>query len=718
MKIAVVYNRERKNVINLFGVPNRETYSLIAIKRIVDALKKGGHQVETLEGDKQLITSLEKFMPRVIKGEIPGMVFNISYGIQGQARYTHVPSILEMVGIPYVGSGPLAHSLALDKVVAKMIFRQNGLPTPDFAVLETPDFELPDLSFPLIVKPKNEAVSFGLKVVNNAQELREGAQIIFDKFRQPVLAEQYIEGREINMGLIGNNPPETLPPVELIFGEGPPVYTYEDKVHQSGRTIDLKIPADISTELADKARDLAKKAFSALGCHDCARIDLRMDSDGGLYILEINSLASLGIGGSYVAAAKHVGLDYTGLINRLVEVASARYFGTPNPPKFIPKKVKDRKERAFYFLTERRDRIENHVQSWCNLSSRSNDDVGIRTASRKLGGIMEDIKMERVDKFTDRFAWMWATKKGFEGGTLIVGHIDTLSSSDMPLQPFRREPEFLYGDGIGSSRAPLVMMEFALRALRAQRFLHQLKIGVLVYADEGYDVQYTGKMIKNAVTDAGRVIVLNPGNVNDNVIIERRGLATYRLLIEGGSAKLGQSGKSMQPLLWISRKLSELHALGSRSKRLAVSVSDMKVDAYKMRLPHSVAALVHISYYDKKVLSETKSALGKMLSTKGTGLKCELVEVSDRPPMKSRKINKKMVDDIRDAASQWDIPLNTVSSLSPSVAGLVPSAVPVICGMGPVADQLYTPQESILRISLIQRTLLLTQYLLQTGKSQ
>ena len=111
-------------------------------------------------------------MPRVLKCEQPGLVFNVSYGIQGQARYTHVPSILEMVGIPYVGSGPLAHGLALDKVVAKMIFRQHGLPTPDFAVLDSWDDQVPeDLSFPLIVKPKNEAVSFGVTIVHNEDEL-------------------------------------------------------------------------------------------------------------------------------------------------------------------------------------------------------------------------------------------------------------------------------------------------------------------------------------------------------------------------------------------------------------------------------------------------------------------------------------------------------------------------------------------------------------------
>ena len=112
MKVAVVYNRGTGNVINLFGMPNREAIGLQTIGRIVSALKAGGHhQVVAMEGDKDLVDRLEEFMPRVVKGERPGLVFNVSYGVQGQARYTHVPSILEMVGIPYVASGPLAHSL-------------------------------------------------------------------------------------------------------------------------------------------------------------------------------------------------------------------------------------------------------------------------------------------------------------------------------------------------------------------------------------------------------------------------------------------------------------------------------------------------------------------------------------------------------------------------------------------------------------------------------
>jgi D-alanine-D-alanine ligase len=89
----------------------------------------------------------------------------------------------------------------------------------------------------------------------------------------------------------------------------------------------------LDAQIASQAQDIARKAFDVLGCYDCARVDMRMDSDGQLYVLEVNSLPSLGEHGSYVAAAQAEGLDFSALINRLVEVASARYFGTPNPPE-------------------------------------------------------------------------------------------------------------------------------------------------------------------------------------------------------------------------------------------------------------------------------------------------------------------------------------------------------------------------------------------------
>lgn len=717
MKIAIVYNRESKNVINLFGTPNREKYGKRTIKLISDALKKGGHQVTTFEGDKELVGKLEQFMPRVVKGERPGMVFNLSYGIQGRARYTHVPSILEMVGIPYVGSNPLAHSLSLDKVVTKVILRQNGLPTPDFAVLENVDDPLPDLPFPLIVKPKSEAVSFGLKIVHDEAELREAAGVIFESFGQGVLMERFIEGREINVGLLGNQPLDALPPVEIVFGEGgPPIFTYEDKTQRSGREIGHECPAPIGSDLTLQAQELAKKAFFALGLYDCARVDMRLDREGRLWILEVNSLPSLGTSGSYVLAAKQIGLDYDALVNRIVEVASARYFGTPAPAKLEETEVGGRAEAAFSYLIERRDRLEHRLRRWCDISSRTYDPVGKRLAAKEFSETMEDLRLTPVPEHTDdRSHWMWTTKKGYEGGTLLIAHLDVPQKAETPSQAFRRDPEFLYGEGIGSSRSPLVMLEFTMRALKAQRILDRLPLGVFCYSDEGVDATYSARAIGDVSSRAGRVLVLRPGNPGGKAIDERRGEVLYHLSVEGRPMKLGQSGRAMEPLLWLSGKLAELHALSSREERIAVSATEIRTETFPLLLPHRVTAQLEVSYYDLKTLEQTKEKMTRLLLAKG--LRVNLEEYSNRPPMTERKVTRGLVRGLKTVAKHWDIPLEMTSSLWPSVAGLVPEAVPVVCGMGPLAEHLYTPQERIHRISLIQRTLLLTQYLLSLSET-
>lgn len=710
MKVAVVYNRENRKVINLFGMPNQEIIGLKTIKRITDALKKGGHQIVAIEGDKDLVDRLEEFMPRVVKGERPGMVFNVSYGIQGQARYTHVPSILEMVGIPYVASGPLAHSLALDKVVTKMILQQQGLPTPAFAVLEGPDAPLPDLPFPLIVKPKNEAVSFGLRIVNNEDELREGVQIIFDRFKQPVLAEQYIQGREVNVGLLGNNPPETLPPVEIVFSEdGPAIYTWEDKTGRSGRTISHRCPAPIGKELLERAGDIARRAFSALGCYDCARVDMRLDDDGNLYILEVNSLPSLGEHGSYLIGAAHVGLDFAAVINRLVEVASSRYFGTPTPERFEAQRG-DRPSQLSAFVTRRRDELEERLSEWTSYTSHTSDPVGLQDVVRRVDELFRGLGMKKANAFTDdRVAWTWETAAGFEGGTLCVGHLDVPVESHLPLQRFRREPEWLYGDGIGSSRAPLVMLEFALRALRSRRVLRKLPLGVLYYTDEGRDARYSAEIIRDAAGRAKRVLVLRPGNVGEKLITQRRGQRRYRFRAEGDPLRPGKAVKKPEVLRWVWGKLEEFSKLTSRRKRVSVSALDVSTERLPMLLPHQVTSTIIMTYPDAKAADEVEERMRAVAKSKGP--RWELKLIADRPPMRERRVNLQLARAIERVAEEWEIPLHHESSVWPSVAGLVPSKVACVCGVGPDAWNLGTPNESVERVSLVQRTLLLTQFL-------
>jgi D-alanine-D-alanine ligase len=715
MKVAIVYNRQQKNVINLFGQLNQEKIGKKTIRRILNALKTGKHQAIALEGDKELVHHLEEFMPRVLKGERPGIVFNVSYGIQGEARYTHVPSILEMVGIPYVASGPLAHSLALDKVVSKTIFRQFGLPTADFAVLNDPGFTAPDLAYPLIVKPKNEAVSFGIRVVNNEQELREAAQVIFDKFSQPVLAEQYIDGREINVGLLGNDPPEAFPPAEIVFGEsGPKVYSYEDKTGRSGREIKVECPATLSPDKTLEAQELAIKAFRVLGLRDCARVDMRMNKDGNFYILEINSLPSLGEHGSYTHAAAAVGLDYDALVNRLVEVAVARYFGTPKPPSIDTKK-KEPEELVFQYLTERRDQVEKRLREWVRRSSRTSDPVGLQEAWKELQKTLENFKLKPVKHLTDeRSVWTWETAKGMKNGTLLVGHLDVPIEPEAPYQGFRRVPDLLYGEGIGSSRAGLVMMEFALSALRSLRRLRNIPLGMLFYLDEGQDTRYSRDFIRAAAGEVKQVLIMRPGVLPHCFVTQRRGQIKYRLIVEGEARRLGQAGKRLEVARWTNKQIEKIIALSSRKEALAIGLTDFSMRHYPMRLPHLCRAELLMSYLDKNAAQQAEKNMREILGKEGYSWILE--KVSQRPPMKEKRKSQPLVKKLLAVAGEWELPLDKKSSLWPSCAGLVPDNVGVVCGIGPVAQDLYTPQESINRISLVQRTLLLAQFLLAESK--
>ncbi len=318
--------------------------------------------------------------------------------------------------------------------------------------------------------------------------------------------------------------------------------------------------------------------------------------------------------------------------------------------------------------------------------------------------------MKPVEEFTDtRSAWTWETKAGFEGGTLFIGHIDIPLESDVQFQVFRRDPEWLYGEGIGTSRAPIVMIEFVLRALRHHRMLHQLPVGILYYLDEGRDCRYSAEIIRAAASKARRVFILHPGSQGDNIRVQRRGQRKYYLIVESKPQRIGQQRKVPEVLLWLSEKLSELSRLSSRKDHVALSAVDVKTDSFPMLLPHRVTTTLVLNYLDPILADTTEERMKETLDK--NELRWSLEKVSERPPMKERRINLLLAESLAAVAKKWEIPLGRESSLLPSVGGLVPAQIPVVCGIGPVARDLYTPQESVNRISLIQRTLLITEFL-------
>ncbi len=294
------------------------------LQAIREAIASYGHEVVDLEATQDL--------PLQLASTPVDVVFNIAEGFKGRSRESQVPSLLELLDIPYTGSDPAALSVSLDKAVAKRMVRTHGILTPDYLVLNTGKERLPrELGFPLLVKPVAEGTSKGVtkkSIVRDEGELRDVARELIAKYRQPALAEQYVSGREFTVGLLGERRPKVLPPMEIVFLDGSdptPIYSFEMKQDWSDR-IRYEVPARITERELDRLERAAREVFAALGCRDVARIDFRIDAEGRIYFIECNPLPGLTPGWSdLVLIAQAAGIEYRPLIGEILSFAIRRY---------------------------------------------------------------------------------------------------------------------------------------------------------------------------------------------------------------------------------------------------------------------------------------------------------------------------------------------------------------------------------------------------------
>jgi len=295
------------------------------LQAIREAIASWGHEVIDLEANPEL--------PTVLAVTPLDLVFNIAEGFKGRNREAQVPSLLELLDIPYTGSDPATLSLALDKALAKKIVRQHGIHTPNFQIFTTGKERLNRefTDFPLMVKPVAEGSSKGVvskSVVQNEAELRDVVREMVSKYQQPALVEEYIRGREFTVGLLGERRPRVLPPMEIVFvdtDDPNPVYSFQHKLDWNDR-IRYDVPAKLEPNQTEKLRTAARGAFMALGCRDVARIDFKMDARGRFYFLECNPLPGLTPGWSdLVLIAQGAGMDYRALIGEILSGAIRRY---------------------------------------------------------------------------------------------------------------------------------------------------------------------------------------------------------------------------------------------------------------------------------------------------------------------------------------------------------------------------------------------------------
>jgi D-alanine-D-alanine ligase len=288
------------------------------INSIRDALESYGHVVVPVEATAEL--------PRQLMDTPVDLVFNIAEGVSGRNREAAVPALCELMGIPYTGSDAATLSIALDKALSKRVLRQHGILTPEFQVMETGRERLsPKMKFPLIVKPNQEGSSKGVSahasVVDDEEGLRAVVRELLDKYRQPALIEYYIAGREFTVGLLGDKRPRVLPPMEIIFldkANPRPVYDYQIK-QEWEKHVYYQCPAKLTPAELKSMERIARETFTALDCRDVARVDLRMDEAGEIYVLEVNPLPGLTPGYSDLCLiANAANIDYRMLIGEIL----------------------------------------------------------------------------------------------------------------------------------------------------------------------------------------------------------------------------------------------------------------------------------------------------------------------------------------------------------------------------------------------------------------
>ena len=260
MKVAVVYNDKPitpEDVVNFYGIHTSEYYSRKAVSRVASALSKNGHDVQIINGNKNIINELQNFFSDV---DVPGLVFNMAYGIQGTSRYSHIPSILEMIGIPYVGSHPETHSICQNKILTKIMLKNYGILTPKYWHFKSSSSNLSKVKFPVIIKPIMESSSSGIHVAKDPSELSYFLNKVTHDFKQDVLIEQFVLGREFTVSMIGNHPEiEILPIVEFDLGDDPMLI--QTKNTKSKSLLSKICPADIPIDLESKIKKTCVKIF-------------------------------------------------------------------------------------------------------------------------------------------------------------------------------------------------------------------------------------------------------------------------------------------------------------------------------------------------------------------------------------------------------------------------------------------------------------------------
>ena len=294
------------------GISSEREVSINSGNQVFEALDKDKYDVVRYDPKDDI----PKLVSDAGKIDVALIILHGPYGEDGT-----VQGLLDLLGIPYQGSGVLGSAAAMNKLVAKHLYRQAGLMVPEFAVVEKKQQSQASdyvewLGLPSVIKPIEGGSSVGMSIVRAEGELKEALDTAFEYDRR-VLIEAFIDGVEITCGVLGNDPPEALPLIEIIPNPDYEFFDYEAK-YTPGATQEI-CPARIDADLTAKAQEYAKKAHEALSCKGYSRTDMII-KDGEIFVLETNTIPGMTPTSLFPQAAAESGYSFSAMLDRLIEL--------------------------------------------------------------------------------------------------------------------------------------------------------------------------------------------------------------------------------------------------------------------------------------------------------------------------------------------------------------------------------------------------------------
>ena len=328
MRVGLAYDLKETISLPQAGCDDacEEYDSLETVELIATSLEAEGHTVIMLGGGRD-------FLSKVLHENVD-FVFNISEG-RGtyRSREAQVPSILEMLNIPYSGSDPQCLAICLDKPLTKRLVASEGVSTPTWHIINDRQ-ELDETSrrrflFPAIIKPAYEGSSKGIRLtslVEDAGQANEVIECLLDKYHQPAMMERVILGDEVTVGIIGNSPTKVLAIMRILPKQRSAYFLYTLDVKRNYlELVDYECPAALEEKVLQRIQTASLRAFKALGCRDFARLDFRVSAAGVPYFLEVNPLPGLGSHSDLVIMAQKLGWSHRQLVSAVLNAALERY---------------------------------------------------------------------------------------------------------------------------------------------------------------------------------------------------------------------------------------------------------------------------------------------------------------------------------------------------------------------------------------------------------